>query len=316
MMHSLIYISICLTCLACVDLFGVPSEQVMMIGAVLGIAILGVPHGGLDHWTGRRLLAKRFSTSWWFVFFPLYLAVGLAFVAGWFIAPSITVVLFFVMSAWHFGREDEPEKRWFLFRRFPERGVCHASAIATGGVSIWIPAVVRPEEFYTLLSVIVPSGSQAPVASIAETTQYIAYFCIPVASWFSVRKIASSPHSLNSWVPVVTAIVAAGLPILFSFSIYFCGWHSWQGLQRMRRDERLGKMEFLKNVAPLSTLAILGVVVGGCWLSVAPVDMRAHVSRSGVLQTLFIGLSAIAVPHLLLHEVYTLCSKQENRVSA
>jgi uncharacterized metal-binding protein len=86
----------------------------------------------------------------------------------------------------------------------------------------------------------------------------------------------------------------------------------------MRRDERLEKIELLKNVAPLSTLAILGVVVGGCWLSLAPVEMRSQVSRSEVLQTLFIGLSAIAVPHLLLHEVYArvLCSKQENRVFA
>jgi Brp/Blh family beta-carotene 15,15'-monooxygenase len=247
------------------------------------------------------------------VFFPLYLVIGLAFGAGWFIAPSITVVIFFVMSAWHFGREDETVNRGSASGLLAQQTVGHASAIAIGGLSIWIPAVTRSDEFYSLLIAIVPTNVGSPVAHIAETTRYFAYFFIPIASWFVVRKIGTAPTSLNTWVPVMTGAVAVGLPVLFSFSLYFCGWHSWRGLRRLQRDERLDTTEFLRNVFPLSTFAILGVVVGGCWLSSAPVSMTAQGHLAEVLQTLFIGLSAMAVPHLLLHEVYAwaLCAKRK-----
>ena len=37
------------------------------------VAVVGVPHGALDHLTGRVLLAEKFPRSWGFVFLVGYL---------------------------------------------------------------------------------------------------------------------------------------------------------------------------------------------------------------------------------------------------
>jgi hypothetical protein len=96
---SAFYIVICVAVMAALRLLGAPEFSVLVYVAAVLVAILGVPHGGLDHWTGRRLLASRFRDSWWLMFFPGYLAVGVAVAASWFVFPLATVIGFFLLSA-------------------------------------------------------------------------------------------------------------------------------------------------------------------------------------------------------------------------
>lgn len=358
MMHSPVYIAICLAALASMLLFGNPGLSSLAFIAALAIAVLGVPHGGLDHWTGRRLLRQRFASHWWAVFFPTYLAVGLLFAWGWFIAPTFTVVLFFVVSAWHFGREDELASHATYYPNSPEhtrqvavldapprslntlqpsflkRTYTHVLATATGGLVIWLPALARPSELQSLLSLIVPTTAGADgVSSIALITQAIALCLVPLALSSSLLRLIPAPYVWRAWVPLATAAIAVCTPILLSFSIYFCGWHSWQGLQRLRREEGLSIARFIRSVTPLSLAAVGGVALAGIalagtaatsfgppsgWfdaivsspireslLSATNFSVSSNLSAntlSDSLRTLFIGLSAIAVPHLLLHE--------------
>jgi Brp/Blh family beta-carotene 15,15'-monooxygenase len=294
-MHSPVYLAICVMSLGGMLLFGTPDLSSMVIVATLAIAVLGVPHGGLDHWTGKRFLQPFLGGYWWVAFFPAYLLVGASFAAGWFIASTITVLTFFIISAWHFGREEQLENS----SKSPELGAQHAlvhiTAIAMGGLVIWIPALVRADEMRTLLRFIIPVDGTNNASLIVEATQWIAIGLLPIAALAFIVRLCLSPRDLDRWVPLATAAIAISMPILISFPIYFCGWHSWQGLQRLRRDEALSSRQFVQSVAPLSIAAIVGVAVTGWW-------MQGNQSSSS-LQTLFIGLSAIAVPHLFLHEL-------------
>lgn len=301
-MHSPVYLAICTASIGVMLLFGSPELSSMVLIAALAIAVLGVPHGGLDHWTGRRLLKDRFGDRWWAVFFPIYLLIGLAFALGWFAFPTVTVLIFYLISAWHFGREEQQVDNYKVGSSRIGQAFQHVIATAVGGLIIWVPAAVRPEEMQSLLRLIVPTDDVETSVRIVDVTQFFASFLLPLASAIVIVRLVKLPSDCYRWVPLATVAVAILTPILISFSIYFCAWHSWQGLQRLRRDESLSIGEFLVCVAPLSVAAIFGVAAAGWWMQGGAGESFFDGQSSSTIRTVFIGLSAIAVPHLFLHE--------------
>jgi beta-carotene 15,15'-dioxygenase len=300
----MLYIAICVAVMASLPLWGAPDFSVLVCGAAILVAILGVPHGGLDHWTGRRLLASRFRDFWWLMFFPGYLAVGLAVAASWFVFPVATVIAFFLLSAWHFGREDQhrvAQGPQCLGANLSSKLRTHLSAIAIGGLVIWVPALVRPGEMQSLLALIVPASDGNEAAQIVWLTRSLAMVLCPIAYAICLHQLMVQDQDVSDWVPVATAGLAATAPILVSFTAYFCLWHSILGLTRLRTQEGLTGRQFVAATMPLSAIAVLGVVAIG-WLFRYSLGATSIDSIPASLQTLFIGLSAIAVPHLLLHE--------------
>lgn len=287
--------------MAGVMLFGAPKLTWLVPAAALAIAIVGVPHGGLDHWIGRRLLAPRFAQRWWLMFFPTYLAIALGVASAWLAFPVATVLLFFIASAWHFGREDDkatPVRTAPMLNSL----VVHMNAMAVGGLAIWIPALLRPEELHTLLGLIIRSNDYAAAEQIVVWTRWLACILVPCAAGVISLRLVDNHRQLRNWVPLTTAMLAATTPILLAFPVYFCAWHSIQGLLDLQRHERLSNVEFIVSILPLSATAVIGIACGGWCVSWADDSLTTSIV-STVLPTLFIGLAAIAVPHLLLHEM-------------
>lgn len=301
MFLSVFYLAICAaTVTACMTL-GPPDFSVMVYGAAVMVAIVGVPHGGLDHWTGRRLLESRFEGRWWMMFFPGYLSISAIVAFSWVFFPVATVIGFFLVSAWHFGREDQYSSMSHnLTSRFTT-GTKHLSAIALGGLVIWIPAILRPDEMELLLRIIVPGDSETQAEQIVFITSWIAMVMCPLGGLFFCMRLIDQRRDWNAWVAPATAVLAATTPILVSFTAFFCLWHSILGLSRLRTQEGITGVAFLRSVLPLSVLAVCGVAISGWWFIAATKGSSIDTVLAS-LQTLFIGLSAIAVPHLLLHE--------------
>jgi Brp/Blh family beta-carotene 15,15'-monooxygenase len=298
--------------------------------AGLAVAVIGVPHGGLDHKTGRRVLGGHFPRSWWLIFFAGYLLVALTVTTGWFISPAITLLTFFILSAWHFGREDqlgeEATTQSANVDENPKQGACfhptltnisrHIFALATGGLVIWVPAIFRGGEMESLLQLILASHTSDIAPVIVQSTQTIAFVALPVATIDCIRKLFAGSSKSLCYAMIATAVVAAWAPILLSFTVYFCGWHSVRGLARLRREERVSVGQFAWQVAPLSFLAVLGIVAGGLWCSTQFATDQLLARESILLRMTFVGLSAIAVPHLFLHELANLIQPSSQSVGA
>ncbi|KAA1258687.1 hypothetical protein LF1_12090 [Rubripirellula obstinata] len=286
MSHSNLYTiaAVTLSIFAMAGLTASPAVALMI--AALTVALIGVPHGGLDHWVGRRLLGPRFGNAWAVVFLPIYLGVGLLVAAAWYVAPLQTIVLFFLISAWHFGRED---------------GLKHLEAMAVGGLIIWIPALARPAEMNAIVESLIlseGSGAEFVAANVVGFSQAIAFVLLPVAAWSFLFGSAKKLRVMGT----ATTLLAATTPILWSFPLFFCGWHSIRGLARMRAEEDLSWKQFAFYVAPLSMGALAIVVGAGFWLS------EFIAAPSTQMRMLFIGLASIAVPHLFLHELENACT--------
>src|SRR6056297_752620 len=133
-----------------------------LILLAIATVLIGVPHGGLDHLTGRALLKSCLPRTWPFIFFPVYLGIALVVAAGWFWLPTLTATGFFIISAWHFGLEDDRTS-------FSHRWADHLGAIALGGLVIWIPFLTQQSRVSSILQSILPGDFLFVVDVIGPT---------------------------------------------------------------------------------------------------------------------------------------------------
>lgn len=249
------------------------------------VAVVGMPHGGLDHRVGRALIRPILCRYWAAAFAAGYLAVMAAVTAGWWLLPLPTVAGFVVLSAVHFGAaEREPGSPGGLAR-----------TALLGGMVVWVPALAQPAEFTRLLTWVVP-GEQW-----SEDILFDPAVRAGLAALLPVAVAAAFATSLRCGVRVLGfAALFAVAPPLVSFLVYFCGWHAGTELLRMARQANpasvpAGLVRVAREAAPLTCLAVLMTAAG--WRAIA----AGSQPMPALVQTVFVGLSVVAVPHMLLH---------------
>ncbi len=257
--------------------------DLLAVGLAVVVAGVGMPHGGLDHRFGRALFRPRYGRRWWVVFLAAYLGIAGVVVAGWVLLPALTVVMFFLISAWHFG--DDPDGH-------------QPANVVEGGMVIWTPLLFRPTEVSGLLVWVIPNGDPAHVAVGVEMAQPLLW---AIAIFFMVcLPFETSVDSAGR--KVAFAILFATLPTLASFILYFCGWHSTRelaGLAKQADPARpwQGFRMVLLAAAPMAALAVAATA------AFAAVFAGDRELEPVLVQAVFLGLSAVAVPHILLQEV-------------
>lgn len=326
----------------------------------IGVGLVGLPHGALDHRMARTLLRGLGPALATVLFCLGYLVVAAVVVIGWILVPLLTIGTFFILSAWHFGLEEDErvERTWLQW----------IALVARGGMVIWVPATFQTSTTAQLLMVVVPGDEGGVAAAIVQAIKSLAPVLLALSVmdcfWFEkatakskVERVASPSFSsspvatfptsdrlpeagsaagagvgpggelnvgygpseaivvhpcesgawgeswgLDRWpnwqhrIRVLAfAILFANANPLISFGIYFCGWHSVRGLVHLRQEFAGPLGRFVLALLPISTISLLLFVAGFA------VVLTNQSLNPAILQTIFIGLSAVAIPHLILH---------------
>lgn len=298
-MHSAIISALALAFVIASALGLDSSRSVQVISLAILVALLGVPHGALDHVAGQRLLRPAFGSFWGVAFFSVYLTVSVFVVIGWYVMPAATILTFFLVSAWHFGLEERDDESSGWLR--------HLLAIASGGMIIWMPALFRGDEVAELLTIITPSDLDSTIAFCVSATATSAVILGPLWLWDCIRKDRQTSRPERGWLHFICAsnsvrmlslaVCCSFVNPLSAFAVYFCGWHSARGLHQLARSFGEPVLATYRRLMPL-TLAALALVAAGSliWGS-------SEVFETSLIRTIFLGLSAMAVPHLCLHVV-------------
>ena len=251
-----------------------PLMQIALLAPL--VAFLGVPHGALDLHMASRLwpLARR-RARWAFGFG--YLAVAGAVLALWLVAPGPALAAFLFYSALHFGGDWRGELPWL-------------ARLAAGVAVVALPAWRFEAEVAALFAVLAPAATAVPAAA----------FLHGAAPWAVVLAVggALAHRRLGAGLELaMLAALALAAPPLVYFVAYFCGLHSprhfVETLARLELDWRHGVVA----AAPL-TASTLGFAA----LAAAVLMQRGDAVDEATLATVFIGLAALAVPHMLLVE--------------
>jgi Brp/Blh family beta-carotene 15,15'-monooxygenase len=272
------------------------ETQVLLLA--LGVAILGLPHGALDIHLLRREMKGQpgFWSSAGLV--AAYVIAALLVLVLWQLQPRVALLAFLLVSAVHFGQVDYP------CGRIARRGLPRLlQVLARGLIPIAVPSFFRAADTTALFNELLG----LPHALDETDVQGLARVGLAVIGLGLMAEVVGwvrSPERrrLHAWNVItmgITIVLFIWAPPLIAFGLYFCLWHSAAHTIDLagRLDSaspRRGLRRFAAAAALPSSLALVALAATGVLLAAGAGGTRA------ALQVIFIGLSCLTVPHVLL----------------
>ncbi len=253
--------------------------------AIAAIAV-AIWHGAFDSVLAEETLQPQYGSAWRPAFYASYLALAAVVVLLWWAAPTLALTMFLLYSALHFGTESEQ-------RLSPGRVL---TGVATGLLPIAAACHWWPHEVTAIFAAMLRGG----VPHAPEMTSVAGWLLWPVAAVCIVGACRTRNHVLGSLVLIATELALfRWCSPLAAFAVFFCLWHTPEHMVSTSLDSsgrfQLSKMKqhLWRGVGPwllsLAAMAIMG------WYS-----RRTAPAYAGVL---FIVLSALTVPHMVLAEL-------------
>ncbi|MFM8771451.1 MAG: beta-carotene 15,15'-dioxygenase, Brp/Blh family [Candidatus Kapaibacterium sp.] len=242
------------------------------------IALLGIPHGAVDHHMmgvkGGRRSADLLR----------YVAAIALVISVWLISPLLMLSLFLLNSAWHFGDCD-----------VPNAGRLHWLRAFVYGASVLVLLVdprsvsVRPiieELLRTRIDMQLFSGLDSYRIAAAVMVMIIpAMVSVPIIRQRLIRS-------------AIIIALAFTVDSLLAFTWYFTIVHALTSMNDLRHH--LGGRfpwswpELIVAALPLSLVSLAGIATAAMFLP----------QTSGIV-ALFVALSALTLPHsVLFHRIY------------
>ena len=220
-------------------------------------------------------------------FLVSYVLLSAVVVATWILLPALTLILFLLISAFHFGSRDSI---------IEDKGIKLIESITLGGIVIVAISQFHRAEVDAIYSYLI-NGNTAVVWAIIDvlTLGVILGFieCLTINS--------GGERWRNKAIEVgILLAIFAVVPPLVGFSIYFCLVHSSRHFKEIYStlSESVGK----KNIQ----LQALGLTALTWIFGLAAFYFLADVADPGpaILRVTFIGLAALTVPHMILVELF------------
>jgi Brp/Blh family beta-carotene 15,15'-monooxygenase len=258
-----------------------PSEPFVLVAIAIAIW-----HGAFDGVLARPLLEPRLGSRWAPAFVFAYLALAATVGLLWWSAPRAALPLFLLYSAWHFGTEAD-------FGSFtPASAVAGLSmgTIPIAAACYWHPVQVTAI-FATMLGGL---SMQSFARAITQSAGLILWIAVPMAIVGSMSGVRSKAALVG-----LQLLLFWRCPPLLAFGVFFCAWHTPEHLFTSSVDARgrfspvLMWSQLRSGLIPwLASLTALAAVV-----ALGPKNLTSYASA------LFILLSALTVPHLMLNEL-------------
>lgn len=242
---------------------------------ILGLVLVGIPHGALDH----LHILKEQSFTKLLVYVFKYLFLGALMYFSWMVSAPIALILFITYSAWHFGEADL--KLWIPKAKCP--------AIFIWGFYVLFTLLLS--HFTELVTTLQSMQIALPMGFITTMNTYgfaFTYFAVIVGLLYFWRF----PFK-GVFCSLVLLLIASQLPLLVAFGLYFIFQHSVNGWQQLKLTLQMSNSRLWMHALPftLGSFIILGVL----YYFDFPVNW-GHA---------FIFLSALSFPHvLLMHRIY------------
>ena len=258
-------------------------------------AATGIPHGALDHIIAKTNSEKQKQIFSIQRFLGKYVLVILFYTTCWIFFPSISLLIFLIISAWHFGEIDLSEAgnqlSWDMSR------------LLWGSLVLVIILLTHQQDTEVVVMRITKSSPY--VVSIWNWIKENSFIIMSITglSTFISMLYANSKHKLSISVPVLANLMiilglCAFLPLLPAFALYFGGWHAirsfeliFRFLHKEKQMEAEAPLTMWKHSLPMTFLAAIGFVfLAYIW--------NAAGLKTDPLPALFIFLSIITLPHL------------------
>lgn len=275
---------------------GILSQNIQVSFFVILILLTGIPHGSLDHLI-QEANDKRQNRDYSFAKFTVkYLLFMAIYGLAWYWFSGISLMIFLIISAWHFGEtdlENVPLKPriWSFTRLF------------YGFYVLAFILLTHVEEVNPIVQQMIMGQSNALIfwKFIQMNVKQILYlFGLGLSTIFIV---AQSEHlikfdKIRILRLTLILFLTIYLPLLPAFALYFGGWHALcafdtiHGYLQKDHPSLTFKSVYLKAL-PLTVIAMLffGAFLWYC---------KNYTQAYNPFPILFIFISLITLPHLVV----------------
>jgi len=257
------------------------------------ILTVGISHGALDDIKGYKVL-KFYKIKNKYIFYFNYIFLAFIVILIWFFFPTFALVLFLIVAAYHFGKEDcwgVPIKKSNLN---PLKFFLKGSLIILAPlwlnfeetVAIFNILGVKNEMFFSFL--IILNNNSILLALVALSV---------ISNIFINRKL----KHLTGFVWETTCILGLydTFNPLIAFTIYFCFLHSFRHSISLTYELNIDIADFIKKAWPLTVITAFFFFIG---LYILTGFQKIDIDSS-IINVIFIGLASLTFPHILLEYI-------------
>jgi lycopene beta-cyclase len=236
----------------------------------IGLIAVGIPHGALDH----LLETRSWNASKMPGFIIKYLSIALFMLMLWVFLPNVSLLIFLLYSAWHFGQADG--KAWDM----------NSLLSFLWGSSVLI---------YILCTHVGETNHVIDTMSNLEVPFELPFWAIlPWIFYFSIRK------NVAGFCTVIWLFISHTIPLMYAFGIYFIGQHSITGWRHIKNHIGLSHKQLWLHALPFHI---------GAWLLLGSFAFLGSSIGLGETESawgnFFIFLACLSLPHAMaMHRMY------------
>ena len=278
----------------------IPEDDVTNIMALTAILFFGVPHGAIDHKIHIKFSKKSNVKK----FILIYVLVGLGFLLWWVLMPLKALLIFIILSAYHFGQE--------LIEDIAETPKDPILNLSWGLIVLVSPIIFAFNELLPTLNFI---GSQS-ISRIPKDLQVITVLVLHLLAYAYlgylfikgvIHKVAVFRLILFSIYLMLSYYM---LPFIVAFALYFVLFHSINAMRHQffwmkDRTADYTFAAFLKDLSPFTLLTIVGM--SGLIYYLDPADWSVFFTY------FFVFISLLTLPHAMLFDELYLSKKTSNQ---
>jgi Brp/Blh family beta-carotene 15,15'-monooxygenase len=245
-----------------------PAELALLSVAVF---LIGTPHGALDARLAGEWLRPVLGPAWALPFVAGYLALTGATLAFWLAAPGAALVLFLLLAAIHFGHHDSASQRWL-------------SIMVRGALPSVVAAATHPQAISSIFTLLAEQAGE-PIGALLGGPMLLL--------WLAGAAVILLTEARKAELLLLSLLFAL-VPPLVAFAAYFALVHTPRALAASRHTGEHWR-DLLAAALPWSVAAVALALALWMWLAT---DLEIG---PALTQTIFWWLSALTLPHMLLH---------------
>jgi beta-carotene 15,15'-dioxygenase len=271
-----------------------PSVQIVFFA--IFILFTGIPHGAIDHLVEKETAERQQKPFNLFAFLAKYLLTMFFYAAAWFVLPSLSLLFFLLISAWHFGETD--------IENAPPTPLWNAARFNFGCFILSFILLFHAVEVTPILERI-SRNNDAVQAVWQFFVKHKNLILIALAAITGVFSFFANKKNILNFDKMrlvrLTAIVALTyfLPLLPAFGLYFGGWHALCSFDNIHhylvsKNADISQDSILKTWSKTWGFTLLAMA----GLGFATWFWLRFYHTWDALPLLFIFLSLITLPHL------------------
>ena len=293
--HSLIFFNFCI--LISPLYFLIKFEPIIF--CLILILFLGVSHGALDNLKGKKLL-YLFGYRSIFSFYLVYILISLLIVFFWFLFPNTVLLLFLIIAAYHFGKEDTV----FSFKE--KFFIAEFLYFLKGSAVILLPLLFQREKTNEIFQIL---NFNVFESQLFNNQFLITFLCLSFLSSLIISNKKNADLKALMIMDFFSLIILnLFLTPVLAFTLYFCFLHSIRHsitlIFELDKSFKSGLKKFINKAIPLT------FVTGVLFLIAVYFLNNYYKLDEAIYKVIFIGLASLTFPHILLEY---LLEKNEKR---